>query len=143
MSSTSDDIRVIDLVTNLSEIPKIQGGLDAFVDAGQLSTKVSMNVMLALEELFTNIVMYAHSDSELHDVRLSMRIDNDAVECELVDDGQPFDPTSEVPRVDTESSLEGRAIGGLGLHFVHSFMDDVSYSHEDGKNRVVVRKKLG
>ena len=137
------EVQVLDLKTELSELSKIQQGLDTFVESGQLSVPVSMSVMLALEELFTNVVMYGHGDSGTHDVRITLRVVENTMECEIVDDGKPFDPTVEAPIVNTDSSLEERVIGGLGIHCAFSLMDAASYSREDGKNRLVLRKNLG
>ena len=57
------------------------------------------------------------------------------------DNGQPFDPTQEVP-TDTTSPLAERPIGGLGLHLVKSFANRLSYEFADGRNRVIVEHDL-
>ena len=41
---------------------------------------------------------------------------------------------------DTNSSVEDRAIGGLGVHLVRNVMDRVSYERR-GKNNVVLLEK--
>jgi anti-sigma regulatory factor (Ser/Thr protein kinase) len=35
-----------------------------------------------------------------------------------------------------------RPVGGLGIHFIKSLMDEVAYARVDGKNQLRLRKKL-
>ena len=57
---------------------------------------------------------------------------------EIIDDGIPFDPLTEAPEPDLTSPIEDRPIGGLGVHFTKSLMDDVEYCRESGKNRLKI-----
>ena len=52
-----------------------------------------------------------------------------------------FDPTQVAPP-DLRSTLKERKVGGMGIHFVRSLMDDVVYARADGKNCLHLRKKL-
>ena len=53
----------------------------------------------------------------------------------------PFNPL-ELPRPDTDSSLDDRAIGGLGIHFVRTLMNDMTYRREGGRNVTMLRYKI-
>ena len=55
------------------------------------------------------------------------------------DDGIAFDPL-EVPPPDLESSLEDRPVGGLGVHFMLTLMDEVTYRREGDRNVLTMRK---
>ena len=44
---------------------------------------------------------------------------------------------------DPGSSIEGRALGGLGLLLVQQMMDDVEYQRRDGCNVVTLTKSTG
>ena len=65
-----------------------------------------------------------------------------ATAAEVVDDGRPFDPLSDAPEPDLDAEVEDRPIGGLGTHFVKTFMDEVAYEHDGGYNRIVLTKTL-
>ena len=53
----------------------------------------------------------------------------------------PFDPLdTESP--DTNSSLEERPIGGLGMHLVRNVMDEVAYNYRNDMNCLVLTKKM-
>ena len=43
---------------------------------------------------------------------------------------------------DIDAKLDDRTVGGLGVHFVHTFMDDADYRHEDGKNCLTLTKNV-
>ena len=60
---------------------------------------------------------------------------------EIVDDGKPFDPFSDAPPPDLDSSVADRPTGGLGIHLVRRLMDEAHYRREDGGNRVVLIKR--
>jgi anti-sigma regulatory factor (Ser/Thr protein kinase) len=60
---------------------------------------------------------------------------------EVFDDCRPFNPL-ERPEVDTTKPLEEKPIGGLGVHLMRKFMDELDYRREEGKNVFRMRKKL-
>jgi serine/threonine-protein kinase RsbW len=63
------------------------------------------------------------------------------MKVEVEDDGQPFNPL-EAPEADTTKPLEERTLGGLGIHLVRKLMDDLEYRRHEGKNLLVMKKRL-
>ena len=57
----------------------------------------------------------------------------------VTDDGIPFNPL-EVAKPDTSLPLEDREIGGLGIHFVLSMVDELTYERTDHRNIVTLSK---
>jgi serine/threonine-protein kinase RsbW len=49
---------------------------------------------------------------------------------------------AEAPEPDLSASMEDRQIGGLGVHMVKYYMDDLSYSHDGIHNRLKMTLKL-
>jgi serine/threonine-protein kinase RsbW len=47
-----------------------------------------------------------------------------------------------LPEVDTTVPLEQRPIGGLGIHLMRRFMDEIEYRSDGGKNVLRMRKRL-
>ena len=58
------------------------------------------------------------------------------VTAEVEDDGRPFDPFADAPTPDLEQSLDERPVGGLGVHLIRSFMEEVGYRREGERNLV-------
>ena len=61
--------------------------------------------------------------------------------AEIEDDGKPFDPR-EAATPAPKGNLQSRKIGGLGLHFVKTLMDEVGYARVGRQNVVTIVKKL-
>ncbi len=56
------------------------------------------------------------------------------------DDGRAFDP-ADAPLPDLNTSVEKRTVGGLGLHLVRSFVDELSYSRSGERNVLTLVKR--
>ena len=93
------------------------------------------SVMIALDEVVTNILDYGAADARAPLVRIDARTDGDRVQVQVEDDGSAFNPM-EKATPDTSLSIEDRAIGGLGIHLVRKLMDVVTYDRADGRNRL-------
>ena len=101
---------------------------------------VRFPVHLAMEELFVNMVHY--NPTVTTDIEVTVSVD-DKVTVSLVDNGGTrFDVT--VKRdVDTESPLEERKPGGLGVHLVQNLVDTLEYQYQDGRGEVIFTKGSG
>ena len=100
---------------------------------------IQNEIEMATEEVFTNIVNYAYGQ-EGGAVKISI-FTEDEVTIKFEDNGQPFDPhEQETP--DLNKPINEREIGGLGLYMVKKLMDRVEYSRENGKNILIITKKL-
>lgn len=96
---------------------------------------------LILEEWLVNVISYAYSDEGEHKIELRLWQDGESIRLEVRDDGIAFDPTG-AAAPDLNLPLEERAIGGLGLHFIRSNLDQWSYARVDEFNIVTMIKRL-
>lgn len=101
---------------------------------------LTYRVNLVLDELTTNIISYGRNkDGNLP--RIDIRIVSGKYELliEISDDGCPFDPLTDAPKAPViDENTEIAPVGGLGLHLVRCMMDSMSYSYEDGRNRLTM-----
>jgi anti-sigma regulatory factor (Ser/Thr protein kinase) len=96
---------------------------------------------LALDEAMTNTITYGWPEGGEHEIVLTLSVGGGALVAEVSDDGRAFDPL-QVPPPDLDSDLETRPVGGLGVHFMKTLMDDVTYRREGGRNILTMRKRF-
>lgn len=134
------NIRIV-LRNELPEIQKLHLELENFAQACGFSSRTLFEVKLVLEEIVANVISYAYEDSQSHEIVVQAQLANGELILAVEDDGRSFNPLL-MPPPDLESSLEQRKVGGLGLHLVREFTQSISYARKDGKNHLVLRKKI-
>ncbi|MYD86503.1 MAG: ATP-binding protein [Acidobacteria bacterium] len=136
----AEELRVT-IPARLSEVRELSSMVEAFGDANDLPDPKVFVINLALDELITNTVTHGLEDMADAEIRIRMRVVAGTLILVMEDNGQPFDPTQDT-NADVTSSLEERAVGGLGLHLVKSFADRVSYEFVEGRNRLTMEHDL-
>jgi anti-sigma regulatory factor (Ser/Thr protein kinase) len=120
---------------------KIVSALTAFAAQNNLPERVVQAADLALEEHLTNILSYAYDDSAVHEIRVRFAMAEGSFQVEVEDDGKAFNPLR-APPADVSSSLSERRVGGLGIHLMRQFMDELEYRRERGRNVLTMRKRI-
>lgn len=117
-------------------VPFLQGAVDQLgFDAG-----TSFTLNMAVEELFTNMVKYNGNGAD--DILIGVDREGDWMKIRLVDfDSEPFD-IADTGDVDTSAPLHARKPGGLGIHLVKRFMDEVLYEYKERKTTIRLGKRL-
>ena len=123
------------------ELVRLNEFLEGFWAENGLPEDLALDVTLALEEMFLNVVQHGYLDAGEHDIRVGLALERGHVSLTIEDDGVPFNPM-EVAPPDTNAPVEQRKIGGLGIHLVQSVMDGIEYSREHDRNRLVMRKRI-
>ena len=98
-------------------------------------------LMMALDEAITNIVIHGYSLKE-GDIRIVIGRKNEYVTVELVDSGKEFDPTT-YPEPDLNVPIEERKVGGMGVPLIRKFTDGIEYHSCNGINHFILTKKIG
>jgi serine/threonine-protein kinase RsbW len=127
----------VSLAPELSDIGNLFRMIETFGEANDLPEPKVYVVNLMLDELVTNLVMHGNSNGETLTADIRLQLGKGGITLTVADDGQPFDPTAaETP--DVNAALEDRQVGKLGLHFVKSLADEVSYRLENGWNLLTI-----
>lgn len=119
------------------ELDRITETIEAFAERDEWPPDLLYRVQLVLEEWNLNVMDYGHDDDQ-HDIDIALVSEGNSVTIEIVDGGRPFDPLTEAPAPDLTSSIGERRVGGLGVFFMRTLMDDVQYRRESGKNRLMM-----
>ncbi|MBR4756472.1 MAG: SpoIIE family protein phosphatase [Bacteroidales bacterium] len=126
---------------DIREVSRLVGFVEEVLAGKEHDPGVEAGINLALEEIMTNVIMYAYPEGTDGLGTLDAVAGEDSVEFTVTDDGMAFDPTA-APDVDITLNAEERNIGGLGIHMVRNIMDSLSYRRENGKNILTMIKKL-
>lgn len=125
----------------LGEIPAALNKVDAFLEREGADGGAKFDIMVALEEMLTNIVSYGQTEDAAERISLTLSADDGVATCTLSDRGVPFNPLS-TPAPDLTAGIEARQVGGLGIHFVRQLMQSVAYSRIDGRNVLTMGRSL-
>lgn len=115
--------------------------IDEVTEELQLDPEIGMSLNLALEEVVSNVILYAYPEGTNGTVQIVANSDGQVLVFTITDQGKAFDPT-QVKEADITLSAEERAIGGLGIFIVNQIMDNVSYRRENGQNILMLTKRL-
>ena len=115
--------------------------IDEVTEELQLDPEIGMSLNLALEEVVSNVILYAYPEGTNGTVQIGANSDGQVLVFTITDQGKAFDPT-QVKEADITLSAEERAIGGLGIFIVNQIMDNVSYRRENGQNILMLTKRL-
>ena len=115
--------------------------LEKFCREQGLSRESANAADVALEEHLTYVLSYGYEPGVPHNVIIGLKVADGCLCVDVEDDGKPFDPLARPP-VDTSLPLEDKPVGGLGVHLMRQFMDELSYARESGKNVLRMRKRI-
>lgn len=122
-------------------LASLSAQVEQVLEERQLPSKAVFAVQLAIDELVSNIIKYGSGSSD-SGIALRLTFDDKAIQVEIEHEGEPFNPF-EVAEPNLDESVSDRPIGGLGIHLTRNVMDDCEFSYRDGRNMLVLRKKLG
>jgi serine/threonine-protein kinase RsbW len=91
------------------------------------------NVLLALQEMVTNVLRHAYRLDESKPVEVSFELSDDLLQVELRDQGPEFDPLAHEGG-DFMGQEMPTECGGFGIHIARLVMDRVEYAREQGWN---------
>jgi len=128
----------ITLEASLKNLEMMNNFLHKWAKKASLSTHSENELLLAVEEVYANIVKYAYPES-LGKVTIHCRTDEDSLILKIKDEGIPFDPL-QLTEPHLISCLKERKVGGLGVFLMRRFVDNVKYEKE-GKYNVLTLVK--
>lgn len=97
------------------------------------------DMIIALNEALVNIVRHGYQ-RQLGNVEITLLRRADALLIELRDEAPLFDPTV-VPPPDVSVPLAQRPFGGMGVHMMREFVDELKYQPTgDGRNQLTLVK---
>lgn len=125
----------------LGELEKLNKFLEQTAKHHHLGGPSLMQFKLALEEVVTNVILYAYPEEKNKDIDIQLAFENGALVTNIIDSGIAFNP---VEKADPDVSLptDERPIGGLGIYLAKQLMTEVKYNRSGDKNILFMRKEI-
>ena len=124
--------KYLDLIGSIGE--RIAQELDSFSADREAFT---YHLNLVLTEATSNAIKHGKFDDPKDTVRIVIHINNNELIIQVYDHGQGFD-LENIPQPDLNEPKEG----GMGLYFIRTLMDKVSYSRQQDCNVLEMVKYL-
>jgi len=105
-----------------------------------LDDAAAFHCQLAVDEACTNIIEHGYEGEDKGQIEIVCHTSPELLKIDLRDQAPPFD-VSQVPGPPPNPGLEDMRVGGLGVHFVKTVMDEVVYTHENGTNSLLLVKR--
>lgn len=97
------------------------------------------NILLALQEIVTNVLRHGYGGDESRPVQLSFEASPDGFQVTVRDQGPSFDPL----QIDLDRGEEFPEIeGGFGIMIARMVMDSMEYEREGDWNVLRMRKRV-
>lgn len=94
---------------------------------------------LASDEAVTNVIEHAYRYDTKRSFQVELQMDRKAVKVIIRDNGEPFVP-GQAPKVDLDQHIAERRTGGLGVHLMHTMMDQVEHRREGDQNVLILTR---
>ena len=147
----SDDITMLELLycgleedllvvkAEVSETAKVLQVVEEDMISKKVSPEGQSKIMVACEEIFSNIAQYAYKDGGM--VRIRSTVAYGKYLLRFMDNGVAYNPL-EKEDPDINTAAEERDIGGLGIFIVKQMMNEVNYERIAEQNILTVGVKL-
>lgn len=105
------------------------------------SPEQTQKIELALEEALVNIIEHGYS-SEKGFIEISCEKHKPSgITITIKDTGTPYNPLNAPKPPEKKVSIDHRSVGGYGIHFIVTLMDEVNYRYDNG-NVLTLTKRL-
>lgn len=129
---SQDPTFTLTLPSDLKYVAVARAFVESVCEAADLDGGITSAAVLATNEAANNVVRHAHRENPDAPWHISLRLEPEALEICVHDEGNPFD-LSAVPRLDPTELR----IGGRGIFLIRSVMDEVVCLPREGRGNTL------
>jgi anti-sigma regulatory factor (Ser/Thr protein kinase) len=127
--------------SQLSEIRRAMELVDEFRARHGLEGKDANAIHVVLDEILSNSIRHGLGGAAEHAISVTLELSEGEIRVEIEDDGVAYDPT-QAPAPVLAGTVAERQVGGMGVAFVRALTDSIEYQRVDGRNRLVLRRRI-
>ena len=147
LDGSPDTARILSLAVRNDggELERVAEAVAEFVDRNGFPQEDRFQVQLCIEEVLMYIVEHGYDEAGAHriEVHLEMNDEDRSLAIRTVDEGRELEPGAFMFQPGPDTILEETVVEGLGLHLVRTYVDELRYRREDGRNHLSLRKTIG
>ncbi len=113
---------------------KLQNLCRELLDEKLVKTTRFSLLMVAVEEIFTNIVKHSYNGRGGAVVFSVTKLSETRLHCVFIDSGMQFDTVAFSSESYSKQRIEAMESGGMGIHIVKNTVENLRYKYEDEKN---------
>lgn len=129
--------------TKPEELDRIFASVEGLAEKEDWPPALTFKVHLIIEEMGLNVIKYGYDPEDgVQEFDITLTSEAETLTIEITDSGRPFNPLQDAPSPATDTVVEDRPIGGLGIHLVKEMTENIQYRREHSKNhsKMVIRK---
>jgi len=137
MNSKSQNCQSATLQNKIAECEKLVDLWTNYAKSNNIPDDIKNDLRLVTEEIFANIINYAHESDDIQSVDIEFSSDTDSISITFTDTGIAFNPI-----VDCNKDIEqdDHCEGGMGIHLIMSLTDHQEYNRINQHNVFTVTK---
>ena len=126
---------------DLDNLARVRDFLEVRMDETGLSRECAGELMLAVDEAVSNVIMHGFKSRPDGDIEVEVARQPDSLVVHIRDNAPLFDPTqSNNPHLEV-SPLDRDAPGGFGVYLLNHLVDKISYRvTNDNRNELTMLK---
>lgn len=130
--------------SNLELTPLVGKAVKGICSSIPISDQEMYEMELCIVEAINNVIMHAYENEEGHQIEVDFHLGNDHILVKTYDSGRSGNPLTIEEKFKYFDPEDFNQIpeSGMGIFIMKSFMDEVSYDTEKGRNVVTMRKNL-
>ena len=132
--------RAFQYPSHIQEIPNIRKDLEFLEQEWAIPDTEIKQILVIIEEIFSNIVRYAFEDRQEHAIDIRLGCTESQIEIEIIDDGIAFNPLDY--HLGPQSDPATSDAGGMGLTLIRAFSSKMFYQRNSDKNHLKITKKV-
>ncbi len=139
MPLSQDNTILVTIANDVAGIAVVADTLEKFGRKHGVPRDALVALQVAVDEIVSNVIKYAWK-SGAHELHVRMTAQAHAVEIEVIDDGEPFNPLyAPVPRPPQQAPRP--VPGRVGIHMVRQLMDGIEYARKATSNHTTMTKR--
>ncbi|MBQ8869995.1 MAG: SpoIIE family protein phosphatase [Alphaproteobacteria bacterium] len=124
---------VLNIEANVKNLNSVTDFIEKDIKKYRISSKEKFKIIMATEEIFTNISEYAYKDKNNSFVEIKTEVSDDIYYITFIDNGIRYNPLKRKdPEITTD--LQDRQVGGWGIYIVKKMANKMEYTRKNKQN---------